>query len=159
MSRINANHCDDVMDEKLRECLESNAQELIEESGDFRGHVYASVSADHAEPTVDWQFFEGKIPETRIEELEAGEEPTKEEAKLRWEAHMRYCFEEPDDDIMAGLWFCERPPGIDLSRLLVVLCHGYSYRDGPTRRIFGAFENEEDAMAALRREFYFCDDF
>jgi len=82
-------------------------------------------------------------------------------AKLRWEAHMRYCFEEPDDDIMAGLWFCECPPGIDLPALVVVLGHGYSFTDGvgPSSQIFGAFENEEDAMAALRRKFYFCDDF
>jgi hypothetical protein len=34
------------MDEKLRKYLESGAQELIESSGDFRGHVYEKVSAD-----------------------------------------------------------------------------------------------------------------
>lgn len=74
---------------------------------------------------------------------------------------MRHCFEEPDDDIISGLWFCKCPPGIDMPALVVVVCHGYSFTDGvgPTREIFGAFENEENAMAALRREFYFCDDF
>ena len=74
---------------------------------------------------------------------------------------MRHCFEEPDDDIMARTWFCECPPGIDLPALVVVLGHGYSFTDGvgPSSQIFGAFENEEDAMAALRREFYLSDDF
>jgi hypothetical protein len=62
------------------------------------------------------------------------------------------------DRYMPGLWFCECPPGINLPALIVVLCYGYSFT-GVERKIFGAIENEEDAMAALRREFYFCDDF
>jgi hypothetical protein len=36
--------------------------------------------------------LEEQLSETRIEELEAGKRPTKEEAKLLWEAHMRHCF-------------------------------------------------------------------
>ena len=114
--------------------------------------------ADDVEPRVDWWSLEEQISETRIEELEAGTKPTKEEAKLLWDAHMRHCFEEPDDDIMPGLWFCKCPPGIDLPALIVVLCTGYSFA-GVEREIFGAFEKEEDAMAALRRKFYFYDDF
>ena len=71
---------------------------------------------------------------------------------------MRHCFEVPDDDTMPGLWFCKCPAGVDLPPLIVVLCYGYSFT-GPNRKIFGAFEDEDAAMAALRQEFYFDDDF
>lgn len=141
-----------------RSILDELDADELSESGDPRGHVYEKVSADTAEPGVDWWSLEEQISGTRIEELEAGKKPTKKEAKLLWEAHMRHCFERPDDDIMPGLWFCKCPPGIDLPALIVVLCGGYSFT-GTERKIFGAFENEEDAMAALRKEFYFDDDF
>jgi hypothetical protein len=62
------------VDEKLKKYVESdadelNADDLIERSGDFRGHVYEKVSADDVEPTIDWHSLQGKISETRIEDL------------------------------------------------------------------------------------------
>jgi hypothetical protein len=57
-------------------------------------------------------------------------------------------------DAPPGLWFCKCPPGIDQPALIVVLCYGHSFT-GTGRETFGAFENEEDAMAAFREDFYF----
>jgi hypothetical protein len=135
-----------------------DADDLVSQSGYPRGHVYEKASADYAEPVVDWWSLDGKLSEARIEQLDAGEEPTKEEAKLLWKAHMRHRFEEPDDDIMPAVWFCRCPPGIDLPPLIVVLCYGHSFT-GVSRLVFGAFENEASALAALQQEFYLPEDF
>ena len=102
---------------------EIDADELISESGDPRGHVYEKAIADDAEPRVDWWSLEEQLSETRIEELEAGQKPIKEEATVI------------PDDIMPGLWFCKCPAGVDLPPLIVVLCYGYSF-SGVNRKIF-----------------------
>jgi hypothetical protein len=129
--------------------LKIDLDDLVAESGDLKFTAYPKDALELLEPAsvIDWHSLDGKISEDRINALEDGAEPVEAETQLFRRELINERFEEPDADLMPGIYFCSLPKKSDLPPVVVVTCTGYSF-GAVDYAIFGAFENEEQAIGA-----------
>lgn len=77
-------------------------------SGDeeFSGHAWDEVSFPEFGPD-DAALLDGVVADERLSELEAGATPSAGEVALMQERWLAQLKEEPDDDVVPGIWTCE----------------------------------------------------
>jgi hypothetical protein len=107
---------------------------------------------DH-EDVLDELVDEGLLTLTRRAALMSGKPMRPSERKQLRSRILRRRFETPDADIVPAIFLCEAPAEFKGDRVLVILSRGYSFT-GVTREIFGAFQNKEAALKALRKEYF-----
>jgi hypothetical protein len=131
--------------------------ELVSYSGEAMGHGYPKNSStlEVSEKENDWARLSGrgKIADERVEELEAGARPSNHEMALLREARISHGLEEPDIDVIPGIYFCKSPEADTDRFLIVVTAWGYSFMEN-RRELFGEFKSDRDAYRALDVAFY-----
>jgi len=136
--------------------LKENAFELSVDNSEFWTHVLPkdSMALDLPRFNQDWSDLDDAISEVRIEELNDGAEPTREELDLLWSVVVQRLFEQPDDDVTPGLWILNLQ-GNAGSAIAVVACEGCSYW---TRRwLLGVYPHLSAACTALEETYIFPD--
>ena len=132
--------------------MTKSAEELeqiyVEGDFDLMGTAVSRRGYEHWSP--EWQLtrLQGKIDEERLEALDAGAKPTASELDVAWRELLAGDLE---DEFATG-----NPVSIETAlktypSVVVILARG-----GPGLELgyFGAFGNDEDAKAALLKEFY-----
>jgi hypothetical protein len=137
---------------KTAEELEQIAWSIFE--ADDAELMCAAVPREGYDPEHWWPEWQmprllGKIDDDRLEALDAGAEPTTSELDLAW----RECIASDLEDECGTRVLSHRTKAADGSASVVVILMSGLPQDVQLR-YFGAFETDEDAKAALLKEFY-----
>jgi hypothetical protein len=75
----------------------------------------------------DVEMLEGKVSDVRLSDLEGGAELTTEEIKLMKETWLENLKEDPDDDVVPGIWTCVVEASDGTKVRTTRLCYGYGW--------------------------------